>query len=179
MKFIFVAGNPESGKDEILDMVLRGYKKVLPEFRYIKFDELMPKPPKMERDIDNIRKFCRNFYDKLEKKLTRELKKKGNLIVNGYFTIKTEHGYIPILSDGFFEAFKPDVLVLVEVLPSRPETYMMETEHMDWLRQEINRDYASLYSAKSGAIIKVVRVKLGNIGGAIRETADIIRFALK
>ncbi len=179
MKFIFVTGNPESGKDEILDMVLRGYKKMLPRFRYIKFDELMPKLPKMERDIDKIKKFCKNFYSKLERKLVQELKKDGNLIVNGYFTIKTEHGYIPILPNAFFETFKPDVIILVEVLPSRPETYMMETEHMDWLRQEINRDYASLYSAKSGAMVKVVKVKLGSIGGALRETSDVIRFALK
>jgi len=176
---IFVSGNPESGKNEILNMVLQGYKKMLPKFRYVKFDDIIPKPPKMERDIDNIKKFCKNFYSKLEKILIRELKKGSNLIINGYFTIKTEQGYIPILPDNFFESFKPDVLILIEVLPSRPETYMMETEHMDWLQQEINRDYVSFYSAKSGAMVKVIKVKLGNIGGAIRETAGVIRFALK
>jgi adenylate kinase len=179
MKFIFVAGSQESGKDEIMDMILGGYKKMLPAFRYIKFDSIMTKPPAMERDMSRIKAFCRNFRTKLEKALVQELKKGGNLIVNGFFTIKTEQGYVPLLPDDFFEAFRPDLLILIEVLPSRPETYMMQTEHMDWLQQEINRDYMSLYSAKSGAMLKVVNVRLGNIKGALKETADVIRFAMK
>lgn len=185
---IFVTGIEESGKEVILDMVLQSSKKLLPKFRYIKFSEFGVKDIKdtLSSDINKIKKMRNNLNKKLEKIVNEELKKaKSNIIINGYFTLKTQRGYLPAVSAGFFKLLNPDVLINIEFDTNVDKIHIKHVVknigNINTIReyQEINRKYAILYSALTGAPVETIKVKYGNVKKALRETGDIIRVYLK
>ena len=110
MGMVFVTGIPESGRDEIVEMVLTGSKKNLPEFDHFRFDDIASYEVDSSSGMVDLWSFSdrigrmhsiqRDFNTRLRKKMDN-LKLKGNhIIANGYFTFSTPGGYLPLLSRG-------------------------------------------------------------------------------
>ena len=199
MKLILIAGVEDSGKDTILEMVLQGSKKKLPKFDYVKFDDLVFKKPRsvssrfghralaesieFSENIDQIIKARQDIYTKLEKKVKVNLKAKKFVVVNGYFTMKTLRGYVPIISEQFFKTFKPEMIILMEADASARNRSMLK-RGLDYieatrLQQEINRNYASLYASSTDAVLRIIKVRHGDIKTAITQLRDTLSFAMK
>ncbi len=199
VKLILVTGVEDSGKDTILEMVLKGSDNTLPKFDYIKFDDLVFKNPKavssrfghralaesmeFSENIDQIISARQEIYKKLEKKINSNLKENTFVIVNGYFTMKTLRGYVPVISEQFFRAFKPEMIVLMEADISPTNGHLLKSghDHMDavMLQQEINRNYASLYASATDAVLRIIKVKHCGVKDAIRDLREALRFAMK
>jgi len=192
MGLILVTGIPESGRDSILKMVLSGSKKNLPFFAYLKFDDMVSydvdkKSEELDlwsfsKRIDHIHKIQNDFYSEL-KKTIGSLKGKGShIIVNGYFTLRTPSGYLPLLSQEALSFFKPDIIVIVEVDTENRELLgKFGKEKIRELKyhQDINLKYATSYSALTRSAINIVRVEYGNLKDALKEMTDVITLALQ
>jgi len=199
MKLIFVAGIEDSGKDAILDMVLTGSKHRLPPFDYVRFDDVFFNKEKSisprfgHRALAESMDFSGNAgqitkaREQICKKLDSKLKEKSNvdkfIIVNGYFIINTLHGYVPVVSEQFFSSFKPGMIVLMEAEDSDKSRHMLKRgpEYPESVRiqQEINRNYASLYTSATDAVLRIIKVRHGDIKSAIRELREALFFAMK
>jgi adenylate kinase len=102
MGIALIMGVPESSKDAIMDVLVRE-KDV--EFEY---GALNP-TSKMQ---------LRNITKDLEKTVAEKLKISGNIVVNIPVSLETVQGFVPVLNADFFEIVKPDVIILVEDMPS-------------------------------------------------------------
>lgn len=192
MGLILVMGIPESGRDSVLKMVLTGSRKILPPFSYLKFDDLISydvdkKSEELDlwsfsKRIEHIHKIQNDFYRKLKERLGSLKGKEKHIIVNGYFTLRTPGGYLPLLSKESVKFFRPDVIVIVEVNLESPELLAkFGRERIKELKyhQDINLKYAVSYSALTKAAINIVRVEYGNLKGALKEMTDVITLALE
>ncbi len=191
MGTIFVTGIQESGKDDIVKMVLTGSRRNLPSFDYFRFDDLIPHGTNSADGIIDLWSFSnrikhmhnvqRNFHTKLRKKVDH-LKLTGNhIIVNGYFALNTNGGYLPILSKGSEKFFKPDMIVVLDVDLDSPNMIkklgkekIMELKY----QQDINLKCAANYATLTKSAVNIVRVEYGNVKDALKDMTDAITLAL-
>lgn len=192
MGVILVTGISDSGKDSILEMVLTGSEKNLPDFEYMDFDSLFTHDVdkdseeidlwSFDRRIEHMHRIQKDFHTNLRKK-TEQLSKTGNhIIVNGYFTLKTPGGFLPTLTDESVKFFKPDVIIVISVDLDGPELLKkFGKEKIRELKdhQEMNLKYAVTYSEMCRSSISVINVEYGNLKEALRETIDAIMLAVK
>ena len=159
MSLILVTGIPESGRDSIVDMVVKGFKKNLPSFEYIEFDVLFNgnvdiRKEKLElwsfKDkVKHIHKTQKNFHNNLKESIRALKMSKEPIIVNGYFTLKTARGYVPLLSKTDTRFFKPDVIVMIDLDMTSPVLVKkLGSRKVRELKyhQDINLNYAMGYS---------------------------------
>jgi adenylate kinase len=166
---IFVSGLKEVDRKTIINLALQrsGYKN---QFKYVDFDELGEINEDMEgaENMLTARKIMSNFYDAVEKRLITSLKEQmGNIVVNGYLSVHSARfGYFLATPEAFFQTFKPDVIVLLEI------------DSVDEKRNEqqgINRYYATTYSSMCGSNLKIIRFKEDKMLDAVKELSDLIK----
>ncbi len=191
MGIIFVTGIQESGKDEIVDMVLTCSRKNLPPFDYFRFDDLIPQESNSTDGVVDLWSFSnrikhmhnvqRDFSTKLKKKVDH-LKLTGNhIIVNGYFTLKTPGGYLPIISKGSDGFFKPDVIVVMDIDFDNPVMIKkLGKERVKELKydQDLNLKCAASYATITKSAVNIVRVEYGNLKDALKDMTNAITLAL-
>jgi adenylate kinase len=190
MGTILVTGIRESGKDEIIDMVLTGSRKNLPPFDYFKFNDLLPHGSGDSHGFDlwsfndriqRMHNIQRDFHTKLKKKIDHMKLSENHIIVNGCFTVKTSGGYLPLISKGSEKFFKPDLIVVLEVELKNPVMIKkLGKEKVEELKyeQRLNLKYATNYSVLTSSAINVVRVEYGNVKEALKDMNDIVTLAL-
>ncbi len=192
MSLILVTGIPESGRDSIIDMVITGSKKNLPSFEYLKFDNILSMDvDKKAEELDlwsfskrirHIHKIQKEFHTSLRTNIKALRSKKNHIIVNGYFTLKTPSGYMPLLSKTDIRFFKPDVIVIVDMDFESPVLIKkLGKEKVRKLKyhQDINLNYAMGYSTLTKSVVNVVRVEYGNLKDALKEMVDIVTLSLQ
>jgi adenylate kinase len=182
MKTVFVAGVPESGRSDILRIVLRNEKKRLPVFSILGFDELVAKSLEVRKvgevdlssllgDAKEVRKFQEKFSKTLDGVMVRKARSGKNLVIDGYFTIETPNGEIPLISDVLFREHKLNMIINMEL-----EVRESQENRDLMISQDINRNHAANLSSLSGAELKTVVIKGGNYRLAINELTDSLEF---
>ena len=174
---VLVAGLDDSGRDELAEMVLQGYKNIMPACTLVKAADFLPDLGS-ERSLDKLSRIRDNSLVKLEKTLVAGLKKGSNIVLAAGLTKKTIHGYMPAVTKDLVDTIKPDLLVLMEIIPHRVESYM-EHEHIDWTHQRFEMQMAGLFSLRSGSPLKIIKVRSGRVKDALKETADALRAAME
>lgn len=174
---VLVTGLDDSGRDEIIEMVLQGYKNMLPANTLIKASDFIPDVGS-ERSLAKLSKMRDNSLNKLEKTVVSSLKMGANIVLAAGLSIKTVHGLMPVITEDIVETIKPDIIVFMEILPHRVEAYM-EHEHVDWTHQRFERQMASLFSMNAGAPLKIIKVRPGRVKDALKEAADTLRAAME
>jgi adenylate kinase len=174
MKLLFVSGMRDVDRKTIVELALQrsGRKR---EFTIIDFDKIEDVGEDVETlsDLGSARRLISKFYERVEKDIITRLKEQsGSLIVSGYLTFKTRHGYIRAVPDDFFHAFKPDTVVLLERHPDFGE----KADHEKLEQQQINRYFGTIYSSFSGSSFKIIRFKEKRMLEAVNELSDIIRY---
>lgn len=192
MSLILVTGIPESGRDSIIDMVITGSKRNLPSFEYLRFDDILSMDvDKKSEELDlwsfkkrihHIHKVQKDFHTNLRESIKSMKSKRDHAIVNGYFTLKTPNGYMPLLSKTDTRFFKPDIIVVIDMdLGSPTLIKRLGKEKIKKLKyhQDINLNYAMGYSTLTRSAINLVRVEYGNVKCALKEMIDIVTLALQ
>lgn len=95
-------------------------------------------------------------------------------IINGYCTVKTRLGYIPIITKESLAIFKPDMIALMEVEPSALGDKLKDSEGFRE-HQAMERSCALFCSAWSGSGIRIIRT---GVEGS-RKGADELSGLLK
>jgi adenylate kinase len=173
---ILVAGLDDSGRDEIVEMVLQSYKKMMPVNTLVKAADFIP-DVSAERGLDRLSKMRDNSLIKLERTLVSALKNGSNIVLAAGLTRKTVHGYMPVVTRDLVDTIKPDLIVLMEILPRRADDYM-EHEHIDWTHQRFERQTAGMFSVRTGAPLRIIKVRPGKVKDALKEAADALRAAM-
>lgn len=174
---ILVVGIDDSGRDDIAEMVLQSYKKIMPKSTLLKAADFLP-DFSPERSLARLSRMRDTGIAKLEKSLVSLLKSGGNIVLSSSLSRSTKHGYLPVITEGFIEAIKPDALILLEVVPRRVESYM-EHEHIDWMHQRVERHMASIFCARSGAPLKIIKVRHWKVSEALKDVAEALRAAME
>jgi len=172
-KKILVVGVAESESSSLAEIVLKGNRKHFPKVAFAKFPDLSGL-----NTFTELNEKRNKFYQEFEKILDR----KGNIVLSGSLTAKTSHGFAPLFTGDFFNKFKPDLTILLEIDPREaviiknygivkrkgsPGTVKFE--------QELNRYYSSMLF---GAI-HIVRVQRGNVKKSLRDLKEVLMSALK
>ena len=178
MRTVFVAGVPESGKRDMLGLVLRNERKRLPVFSVLDFNEIAAKALDLKKpgDIDlssllgnprSVREFQKRFGRELEAVMKRKVRSGKNLVIDGSFTIETAEGEVPLVSEDFFREFRISMIINMEL--SRGDRDLM-------VSQDINRNHAANFSSVSGAELRTILIEAGNYRKAINELTDSLEF---
>lgn len=175
---VLVAGIDDSGRDEIVEMVLQSYKNMMPANTLVKASAFIPDLGS-ERDLGKLSKMRDNALVKLEKAVVSSLKNKsGNIILAAGLTRKTIHGFMPVITEDIVDTIKPDLIIFMEILPARADAYM-EHEHIDWAHQRFERQMAGLFSLRASSPLRVVKVRPGRVRDALKDAADALRAAME
>ena len=192
MKMIFVSGVAESGKDTLLDLALRGSKKFLPPYERVNLDEILEEFVERSDDgvwdvpnIDECKRLQKNLYQRLEEILIEKMRLERNIIVNGYFEVKTKPGYVPLLDERFFQKFRIDAIIFVsfkEEMSEITKTKVFgDSKGFEEAkrRQDMNRSLAVEYSGLSGALLKIIEVDLEDVKKTVKDMIDALGVCMR
>ncbi|MBI4020357.1 MAG: AAA family ATPase [Candidatus Aenigmarchaeota archaeon] len=179
MRIVFIGGSKDSSKDAIVNQVVRA-KSALPEYEYMKLSDAVHVDVKHVWKSRQEQMKLRHGIQAAVKKRLEELAEKEtrNVIINGYFTIDTKHGFFPLLSEDLLRSLHPDAILVIEEDIGNPHMKLpddMEKFRRMLAQQEVNIHYAGLYSYLTGANINVIRVRKGHVKRALLETITAIR----
>jgi adenylate kinase len=174
---VLVTGIDDSGRDDVIETVLKSYKNIMPANTLIKASDFIP-DISAERSISRLEKIRDNGLAALEKTFVAALKKGGNIVVSSGITRSVPQGYMPVLTKDMADTIKPDLMIFMEVVPQNVQAYMQH-EHVDWSHQRFERQLAGLFSLQTGSVMKVVKIKSGQVKEALKETADALRAAME
>jgi adenylate kinase len=174
MKLLFISGMRDIDRKTIVELALQrsGRKR---EFTVVDFDKIEDIGEEVETlsDLGSARSLISKFYERVEKSIITLLKEQsGSLIVSGYLTFKTRHGYIRAVPDDFFHAFKPDTVVILEQHPDFGEK--IDQDKIE--QQQINKYFGTIYSSFSGSTFKIIKFKEKRMLEAVNELSEVIRY---
>lgn len=187
MKTILVVGDRESGKDDLIEFVLKRGKKLLPDFGYIKFDDYLTRGVyhTYDKSLKDIKKLQSGFQRRVIKDFEELKKIHQNIIINGHFFVEMKHGFVSLMNSDLYNVFKPDALIIIELYPQRvdPRFRMFKKQNPFDIRslklqQDIIRKFATMYTSSGDTILKVVQVEKDKVNQAFNEVMDTVKFIL-
>jgi adenylate kinase len=173
---IILAGIPGSGKTAIVSELKDFQELNVGDFMFEAAKEL-----KLAETRDDLRKNINHEdYNKIqEMAVTKisELTKDKDSIINTHLSIKHQYGFTQGLPDFALEKLKPNMFVLVEADPKEilerrkdPTRNRDEEEEFEIdTHQKMNRYFASIYSNKTNASIKIIHNKQDRLEEAREE----------
>lgn len=189
MKRVLIVGTVEGDKDAIIDTVVNTSRNVLPDFRYLKFHDMLT-----QKDIKGFASDmgkASGIKAKIEKSVYEAVEgNPGNIVVNGFFSLKTGGGFFPIIDSKVFSLIKPDAIILMEsdlsvmriddsLIPTNKEIDSIEKLRALNMKQSLNRIYAVSHSLAHGSSVKMVMIDKDDVKSVIKKTRDALSFALK
>jgi len=139
------------------------------------------------KDRDEMRKLPVETQKKIQEAAAEKINEKaraGDVILDTHCTISTPGGYIPGLPANILDKLKPELFILVEAdsadINTRRESDKSRSRDDEGVagiqkHQDVNRAYASAYSTRTGAAVKIV----DNAQGKLEETAASLAEVLK
>ena len=182
MAVIIIGGAPGVGKSTVLEEALKGVKE-RPEI--VNFADVMLGFLETD-DHDAIRKLPLEEQRQVQLRAAEKIAsmgKKGILIVDTHYIVKTPAGFLPGLPFEVIKALKPVLLIFVqcpakELIARRKgdSTRKRDVEGVAELERifEMNRNFLAAYAAITGAVVKVV----DNRSGELKETGKELACAL-
>jgi len=181
MPAVIITGVPGVGKSTVIEAARQhaGYSVVV--YGTEMFE--VARARGLVKDRDEMRKLDPSVQREIQIAAAEAIAKKGDVIVDTHFAIKTPKGYLPGIPAWVAEKLRLKQIVLVEASPedilkrrqndpSRqrdPDSAADIADH-----QETNRRFAAAVSTLTGATVKVVH----NREGKVDETRDQIIRAL-
>ena len=173
MKLILITGVDRPEKD-FVDFNLERSRGLLPKFENIVFEDFADWKLKGQEMMDKLNA-------RLEKAVISSFKNNKNVILHGRLTVSRTTGYSPLLNEQFFGKFSPDLILLFEHDTDIRQDFLIRKrfgnrENMEKIsqQQELNRNFASDYSAISGAQLRIIRIQQDNVKQTIREMVETL-----
>ncbi len=169
MKLIFVTGLAGIDRKTIVDLAMQraGKKR---EFRVVDFDRIgnVAEDVRNSPDLATARQVLSKFHSDMEKAIISDLKEqKGDVIVIGYLTFETGHGYMKAIPDNLLQSLKPDNIVILETSEGIDPK---KDEH-----QRINRYYGTMYSSVCDSLLKIIKFREKRMMEAVSELGDLLK----
>lgn len=168
MKLVFVTGLADVDRKTIIDLAIQRTGRNS-KFMVVDLDRLgnIGSDVAEAKDSGEVQAMLSAFQDQVEKIMISGLKdQKDNIIVNGLLTIDTPYGYVMPIPQDFFEAFKPDNVVILETETDDDRT----NQH-----QMVNRFYGARYSSKGNSFLRIIRFREGKIMEAVSDLSEVIK----
>lgn len=170
MKLIFVTGLTGIDRKTIVDLAMQraGKKR---EFKVVDFDRIgnVTEDVRNSPDLETARQVLSKFHSDMEKAVISNLKEqKGDVIVIGYLTFETEHGYLKAIPDNLLQSLKPDNIVILEISGEKIDP--KKDEH-----QRINRYYGTMYSSVCDSLLKIIKFRKKRMMEAVGELGDLLK----
>jgi adenylate kinase len=103
--------------------------------------------------------------------------KTENILINGYCTVKTKFGFAPVLTEDSASIFRPGIIVCLETdplaVPGKMDNPREFQEH-----QSVEREFSILYSAKTGASLKIIKSGKEGARQGAEQLFDLLKDAL-
>ncbi|MCK5023136.1 MAG: hypothetical protein KAS04_03110 [Candidatus Aenigmarchaeota archaeon] len=168
MKLIFVTGLAGMDRKTIIDLAIqrsgRNQKFVISDFAEL--GDISSELKEITSSEDT-RGLLSKFYSEVEKIVVSGIREhRENLIVSGFLTLDTPHGYMVSIPGDFFETFKPDNIVILEKKTDDKKTIE---------QQNINRHYAARYSAECNSFLNIIKFDENRLMGAVEKLSEVIK----
>ncbi len=150
---ILVTGVQNVVKDSIVKLAL-GRLGGKAKFKVMSFSDFV------EEDEDSVSeiRMLKSMQQKLKKNIQIKMlqtKTGEHNIINGYCTVKTKLGYVPIITKESIDIFRPDITVYIEVDPAALGDKVADRD--DFMQhQSVERSCALFCGARSGSGIKII-----------------------
>lgn len=150
---ILVTGVQNVVKDSVVKLALErlGSRQ---KFRVLSFSDFVEEPAD---SISELR-LLKNIQQKLTKSIQLKMLEAGtgeHIIINGYCTVRTGLGYVPVITMASIDIFRPDIIVHIEVNPVALGG-KLPNKHDFAEHQSLEKSFALLFGAWSGSGIKII-----------------------
>ncbi len=169
---ILVVGVEESERDSIVDMVIRGNRRLLPKLVVAKL------PDFSGLGSSELREKRPAFYERLSQISQRE----GVFVISGSLAFRSRNGIAPLFTGELLGKFVPDMTILLEVdvrdsfvVPGYGIAVRKNSAGDLKLLQEMNRHFASLL----GGPVTVLNVNRSDMKKALRTFRELLMSALE
>lgn len=170
---ILIVGVDESERDTLVQMVVKGNKKIFPKLTVAKLP-----------DFSEISSF--KHLDERRKKFHKDFdviaEKKGNIILTGNLSAHTKFGFVPLLTEKPISVFRPDLTILLEVdshetvlLPEYGIIRKKRSTKDIQIQQQLNMQYATMLFS----VVKILRVDSGDVKKSLRTLKEVLKAALR
>lgn len=173
MRLIFIGSLPELEKKSTIKIAMKRFGKKKKNLKIIHFDEM----DSLIKDFNNLTKeelesLGDQVYDEIEEKIGDTLASDGVVVLDGFFTIRSKLGHIPLITEKFFKVFQPNQIVLIETYP---DLLSSDSKVVDELKEQqiINRIYAVRSASLIGSPIKIIKMDK-EVSNVIKELDNLI-----
>ncbi len=171
MKKVLVVGTKETHKLPLVESAIRGMMNG-GNLGHINLNKLSA--IKSYSGNGSLQDIYISLYDELDKKLqAMDSNGASSVVIESYYTLDTQSGFVPLLTDRFFKLFKPDVIVLLENSEESLKSYKDASQLKE--QQKVNREHGVRHSSTFGTALKIVPVNPLQQAVAVRDIQDAIR----
>jgi adenylate kinase len=179
MKLILIATADRQDEDSLIIFNLERSRNLLPDFECIMYEDFVDATLAGQQMLDKLN-------ERLEKASIDALKSNSNVILAGRLTVPGRAGYVPLISERFFEKFRPDMILLFERDTSVSDEFLVRKrfgsrEGIEGVaeQQQLNRSFASDYAARSGASVKIIKINEDLVKDTIRELVAVLTLVME
>lgn len=178
---VIVTGVPGVGKSSVMDGAAKAKGLKVVNYGSVMLD--VAKRVAGVKDRDEMRRMPMDINRRVQVEAAEQIYAMGDVIVDTHATIKTPKGYWPGLPVWVLDKLRPDTIVLVEADPtevharrSADPSRARDADTAETIRehQEMNRAAAMAYAALTGATVKIVMNRQGQVERAVEEMLRVL-----
>jgi len=151
---ILVTGVQNVIKDSMVKLALERLEGRA-RIKVLSFSDFMEEDEKGREELRVLKETQKKMRDSIQMSILKAGAGQ-HILINGYCTVKTKMGYVPVMTRESVDIFKPDVIVHVQVDPlalaGKIGDPKMFEEH-----QSVERSYAVSLAANSGATFSLIK----------------------
>ncbi len=169
---ILITGVQNSVEESIVKLALE-HAEGKAKFKILSFSDFVDTGESAADELKLLKSTQKKIKDNIEMRILKS-RAGDNIIINGYFTVKSKLGFFPVISRDVIDTFNPDFLVHIHVDPLALAGKLDNRKEFDE-HQDIENSCAVLIGAYAGCGIKIIR---SGVDGT-RESADELYGILK
>jgi adenylate kinase len=177
---VIVTGVPGVGKSSVMEAVSKTFKVPIVNYGTVMFEEAQKR--KLARERDEMRKLPAEIQRQIQAHAAERIGAMSDAIIDTHCLIKTREGYLPGIPMVVLTLISPHTVVLVEAPPKeihgrrqKDTTRSRDADSLESIEehQTLNRAAAAAMAVVSGATVKVVPNRDGEIDEAVRVLSDV------
>lgn len=183
-KVVVVAGVPGAGKSTVVEGALKRLRENGKVYKLVNYGDVMLELMRERagvKDRDEMRRIPLELYREVQREAGEriaEFARAEPVLLDTHCLVRKPEGYYPGLPSWVLEGLKPEVIVLIEASPQeviarrfRDESRRRDEELLEEVaeHQGLNRAIAMAYAALSGATVKIIKNREGEVEKAVEE----------
>jgi adenylate kinase len=149
---ILVTGLQNAVEESVVKLALERVEGKA-EFKTLSFSDFTDEEETPAEELRLIKATQQKVTDGIRMKLIGT--SRGNIIINGYCTVKTKLGFFPVITREIMEALKPDLMAHIDVDPRALEGKIVNRKEFED-HQDFERSYSLLLCTSTGYGMKII-----------------------